>query len=114
MITDLTKWFHQVDVLQLILGFGLMLLTYALMRAQKNEPSFNLRDLMVGPDGHVSMTKFAQLGSFLVSSWGFVHFVAYNQLSDWYFTAYMVSWGGSPVLAEYLKNKANPPAPKDP
>jgi hypothetical protein len=53
----------------------------------------------------VSLTKFAQFGAFIISSWGFIHLVAYDKLTDWYYTAYMVSWTGSQVMTYWISKR---------
>lgn len=108
MISDLAAFVHQMDYMQVILFVGLLVLLFTMFRAQDHHPSFNLIDMIVGTDGKASLTKVAQFGSFVISSWGFIHLVAFDKLTDWYFTAYMVSWTGSQVLTYWISKKGPP------
>lgn len=95
---------HLVNILLLL---GIVLVAYTLYRLQQLTDAFDLRDLIVGPDGKVGVYKFSQLGCFLISSWGFVHLTWDGHLTEWYFTTYMAIWSGIGLANKYLLMREN-------
>lgn len=86
------------------------MMVHAVIRAS-NDPQnkINIYDMLLGVDGKMSLTKTAQFGSFAISTWGFVHLVVYNHLTEWYYTSYMVAWAGTQVLTYYISKSKNQP-----
>nr|NDG05743.1 hypothetical protein [Oxalobacteraceae bacterium] len=72
----------------------------------------DLKDLICH-QGQISEAKFARLGAFLVSTWGFVYLILDERFSEWYFAGYMAAWCGNALVNKYLNTKetAGPPAP---
>ena len=52
------------------------------------------------------MSKFAQCGAFMVSSWGFIHLVITANLSEWYYATYMIAWTGTSLLNKMIEQRA--------
>lgn len=104
----LIKMFDRFDYLQLFLILGGLLIVGWFVRQSMSENSkVSLQDIIVGNDGKASLTKIAQFGAFMISTWGFVHLVVYNNLTEWYYTSYMIAWAGTRV-ATYWINKKRP------
>jgi hypothetical protein len=80
------------DLLFLIL-FGLLcIVTYA----QFKRKDFDLMNLVVNPDDKtLDIHKVGQLLALLISSWGFIYVTLNNELTEWFFTAYMAIWAGA-------------------
>lgn len=99
--------------LQLFLVVGGLMLVHAVVKASRNSYSkLNLFDMVMGEDGKMSLTKTAQLGSFLISTWAFVYLVVHTQLTEWYYTSYMIAWAGTQVLTYYIsRNKVSVSTP---
>jgi len=90
--------------------FAIVFLLVLLFRLQKLHDSFDLRDLIM-ENGKVSLPKFAQFGAFLVSTWGFVHLVVSDHLTEWYYGSYMVAWCGANLANKWLNRTTPDPAP---
>ena len=88
---------------------GIALLALVLLwKWQRSHPEFDLADLITGDNGRVSATKFAQIGSWVVATWGFVTMVQQGKLSEWYFAAYMAASFGTRIAKDALaKPNAN-------
>jgi len=85
-----------INSLPLVLGVVIALLLIFLAKAhlEKRNP-FNLEDLVTNDiTGKVSLNKFGQLVSLIVSSWGFLYLTVHGNLSETYFATYMACWAG--------------------
>lgn len=100
-----------LDYVQVMLLVGIaaaMFLLWRIQRAPSN--TFDVADLIMW-EGKASLTKFAQLGAFMTSTWGFVYLTAHNQLTETYFTGYMLAWTGAGALNQWLGSRTQMPTP---
>ena len=94
-----------IDLIDVLLIVGGAVLLWILWILNRNDNKFKIVDLLLGPDNKASLFKFAQLGSFLLTSWGFVHLTWNSELTEWYYTFYMFAWAGASLMNKYLTNK---------
>lgn len=71
--------------------------------------TFDLTDVLVGPDGKASLYKIGQAAALLVSTWAFVIMVQRDKLTEFYFYGYMGIWSG----INLIKNILNKPAEQE-
>lgn len=84
------------------------------LSVQFSPQKFDFRDILIDNlTGKVSLTKFANLTALLVSSWGFTSLVVDSKLTEWYFTAYMITWSGSSLLSKWIGSIKPLDAPKE-
>lgn len=99
--------FQTGKYLQVLLFLGGLLVLKSLWNLQRNrEIQIDFVDLLIGPDGKASGSKMMQLGAFAISTWAFVYLVIKNNLSEWYYTTYMLSWSGSHLISKWLSEKS--------
>lgn len=92
-----------LDYLQLFLVVGgLMIVWWFVQQSRSPESKIALQDIILGSDDKVSLTKVAQFGAFMVSTWGFIHLVVYNNLTEWYYTSYMIAWAGTQLATYWI------------
>lgn len=93
--------------LQVLLFIAALVVMKSLWNLQKDRSiQINFVDLLIGSDGKASGSKMMQLGAFAISTWAFVYLVIKNNLSEWYYTTYMLSWSGSHLISKWLSDKA--------
>lgn len=61
---------------------------------QRNQNTFDLKDMLVGADGKASINKFGQATALVISSWGFITLVQNDKMTEWFFIGYMSVWSG--------------------
>lgn len=109
------RWaLDHLDYVQLMLIAGIGVALFLLWKIQKDGSNgFDIADLIMR-DGKASLTKLAQLGAFMTSTWGFVYLTTHGQLTEWFYTAYMLAWTGAGALNQWLgsRNQLQPPAPQ--
>lgn len=86
----------------LALSAGAIIALIFLLRWTKQHPAFDLSDLLTGDNGQISATKFAQTGTWLVSTWGFITLIQQNLMTEWYFMGYVGLAYGTRVLKDAL------------
>ena len=96
-----------LDTAILLIGALVFLLTIGRWNRDPKE-RFQLSDLLIGQDGRASLDKVGQFVALSVSTWGFVYITRNDSLSEYYFTGYMLSWGGLGVAKAYIANKSAP------
>src|SRR5471030_883050 len=100
-------WLHPGDVtvmealLFLTITFVICLLGYM----QVKRDSVDLRWLIYDEKKRPSIHKIGQIVALVVSSWGFIALTLKGQLTESYFTGYMVVWSGSVALDKYLSRR---------
>lgn len=99
---DFISGFDWLQVALVLGGFACL----ALLFNMQSNGRLYLEDLIKGEDGRASLSKFAQLGAFMVSTWGFVWNVVHDKMTEWYYFSYMVAWCGVALGTKYLANKA--------
>lgn len=86
-----------------VVFLGILIITGLLLaRSAYRDDRVSLSHILLGPDDKVSIMKIMQLGAFVFSSWGFIYFASKNDLPQWYFVVYMVSWAGSQLLNKFI------------
>jgi hypothetical protein len=58
-------------------------------------------DLIVDND-KIQERKVTRLGTWIVSTWGFVYLIIQNRLDEWYFVGYMGVWVANAILSKKL------------
>jgi len=100
-------WAHPGDisimqaVLVLVILAAIILLTFVQMK----KDAIDLRWLILDEKKRPSLHKISQVTALCISTWGFVTLTLHNQLTEYYFTGYMVVWSGSVALDKYLSNR---------
>lgn len=94
-----------------ILALLLCLLFYYLrkfsMSSAEEFKNFSLLDLITTKDGHIDQSKVHSEGAFLASTYGFLYLLWSNQLTEWYFSAYMAVWVAARAYAMKKKMEAS-------
>lgn len=94
-----------LDYVQVLLVLGGVFSLYVLYRLYKNtNNSLDLADLIL-QDGKASQAKLAQLGAFGISSWGFVYLTVHNQLTEWFYSSYMLAWAGAGAMTKWIDSR---------
>jgi len=99
-ITEHVDYWLCLFVIGLVLGIGV------LRQLQNSRQELDLADLIIGPDGKISLSKVGQLGAFIVSSWAFVWLTANDKLGEWYFVGYMAAWCGVNIAAKMVDRRS--------
>lgn len=109
MIEAALKWaLVHTDYVQVLLVVGCLTSLFLLYRLQKSKDTpFDIADFLLGPDGKASQMKLAQLGAFLISSWGFVYLTVHNQLTEWFYSSYLAIWSGSHLVNKWLDTRGS-------
>lgn len=100
----------------MILIIGLLLLILIQLR----KDTYDLRYLIVDTETkQPSLYKLGNLTALIVSTWGFVYLTLHDNLSEFYFTAYMSIWAatnvGNNAFQKWLELRTRLDAPpKDP
>jgi hypothetical protein len=105
--------FWNAEKLPIILVFTIFVLTVLLYRAQKKSEIFDIKDLVTEKSGKISLSKFGQLVSLIISSWGFLYLTLNNHLTEMYFTVYMTCWAGFTAVNKALDNYQRTPVDND-
>lgn len=85
-------------VLILFVGFAI----YYLRKVDKDKKSpYSIMDLIVDGD-KIQERKVTRLGTWIVSTWGFVYLIIQDRLDEWYFVGYMGVWVANAILAKKL------------
>lgn len=92
----------------LALSVGAIIALIFLLRWTKQHPAFDLSDLLTGDNGRISATKFAQTGTWLISTWGFVTLTQKGLMTEWYFMGYVGLAYGTRVLKDALSPTPKP------
>jgi hypothetical protein len=83
-------------ILVVILGFAL----YYLRKVDKDKKNtYSVMDLIVD-DGKIQERKVTRLGTWVVSTWGFVYLIIEGKLDEWYFVGYIGAWVANAILAK--------------
>ena len=90
----------------LMLAALVLLAGVVLLKWQRSHPEFDLADLLTGENGKVSLSKFGQTASLVVSTWGFVVLVQQGKLTEFYFIGYMTVWAGYRLAQTALQKPA--------
>ena len=96
----------------MVLLVGTIISLIFLLRWTNQHPAFDLSDLLTGDNGRVSTTKFAQFGTWLVATWGFVTLVQQDKMTEWYFMGYVGLAYGARVLKDALSPAAKSETPQ--
>lgn len=83
---------------------------YFLYRIDKNKKlPYSIMDLIVD-EGKIQERKVTRLGTWVVSTWGFIYLIIQNHLDEWYFVGYMSVWVANAILS---KNHSSPESSQD-
>lgn len=110
-ILNLTKF---LSPSMLVLFAFTTLVLVILYQWQNKDGKFDLRDILIGEDGKLSVHKSGHATSLLVSTWGFVELVHTGKMTEWYFWGYMGVWGGVNLVRTVMNNGKAQPVPADP
>jgi hypothetical protein len=96
------------------LVMGACVIGVQLYRWHAAENTFDLRDLITDQGSQrLSLSRFGQLTALIVSTWALVNETATGRLTEWLFTAYMLSWVGAQLgsLAFKASGRLDPQQP---
>ena len=83
-------------ILVVIFGFAI----YFLRKVDKDKKNtYSIMDLIVS-DGKMQERKVTRLGTWIVSTWGFVYLIIEQKLDEWYFVGYIGAWVANAILAK--------------
>jgi len=93
---QIDSMFLMYVILLLIVGFSV----YFLRKIDKDKHNtYSLMDLIVD-DGKIQERKVTRLGTWIVSTWGFVYLIIDGKLDEWYFVGYIGAWVANAILAK--------------
>lgn len=91
---------NSMFLMYLILILFIVFTLYYLYKIDKNKKlSYSIMDLIVD-DGKIQERKVTRLGTWIVSTWGFVYLIIQDKLDEWYFVGYMGVWVANAILAK--------------
>lgn len=100
--------FSKFDVVTAIFAIVLLIICYIVYRWNKDsENPFELKDLVM-ENGKASKLAFTWLGSFLIMTYGFVHMIIHNTLTDSYAALYSATWAAGIGLKMFAPRKEDP------
>lgn len=89
---------NSMFLMYLILFLTLFAFVRYLMKIDHDKKvTYSLMDLIVD-DGKIQERKVTRLGTWIVSTWGFVYLIIENKLDEWYFVGYMGVWVANAIL----------------
>lgn len=92
------------DLLFVIL-LGLVLIV---VYAQFRRKDFDLINLVIdGTTKTLDLHKVGQLLALIISSWGFIYVTLNHELTEWFFTSYMVIWAGATAANTLISLRQN-------
>lgn len=92
---QVNSMFLMYVILAMVLGCAVYLLR-KIDRDNKN--NYSLMDLIVS-EGKIQERKVTRLGTWIVSTWGFVYLIIEGKLDEWYFVGYIGSWVANAILS---------------
>ena len=91
---------NSMILMYIILGVFIIATLYYLYKVDKDKKlSYSIMDLIVS-DGKIQERKVTRLGTWIVSTWGFVYLIIQDKLDEWYFVGYMGVWVANAILAK--------------
>lgn len=92
---------NSMYLMYLILVIVLLFFVRFLLRIDHDKKvTYSLMDLIVD-DGKIQERKVTRLGTWIVSTWGFVYLIIENKLDEWYFVGYMGVWVANAILGKF-------------
>lgn len=99
----------------ILLALATITVGVQLYRWHREPNGFDLRDLVTDQGSQrLSLARFGQIVALAVSTWALVNETVSGRLTEWLFTAYMLSWVGAQLgsLAFKASGKLDPKEPK--
>jgi hypothetical protein len=91
---------NSMFLMYLVLVIVLLVFVRFLLRIDHDKKvTYSLMDLIVD-DGKIQERKVTRLGTWIVSTWGFVYLIIENKLDEWYFVGYMGVWVANAILGK--------------
>lgn len=97
--------FLQLNLLHVVLA-SIFLIIFAWLKSEnKSDKSpINFVDL-ISENGKMNERKFLRIGTWIVSTWGFMFLIVNDNLSEWYFIGYMGTWVANALIGSAIKTK---------
>ena len=87
---------------------GTLVIAVQVYRWHKVDDHFDLRDLLTDKGAQrLSLAKTGQFVALCVSTWALANETLAGRLTEWLFTAYMLSWCGANIASTALRIKAD-------
>jgi amino acid transporter len=96
--------------MMLILMLSVLIILWTLERKSRSSKSPFSWDALLVEDGQVSKPACLALGSFALMSWIMVYLTINDRLSEWYVSAYMLSFV-APSIVKIYKDRSQPTQP---
>lgn len=93
--------------MNIALALTVVLIAISLYRTNRDNPRFNLIDLLM-ENGRVSKVSCLVMGSFFLHSWIMAYLTVHDKMSEGYLTIYGATWA-APLIVRLL----NPTPSKD-
>lgn len=91
-------------IMYVILCLIFFVIFYFLYKIDKNKNiPYSIMDLIVD-QGKIQERKVTRLGTWVVSTWGFVYLIIQNHLDEWYFVGYMSVWVANALIGTKLNS----------
>lgn len=84
---------------------------YKLHRANSKYENFNLVWLLVNKHGYPDGAKCIEMGTWVLTSWGFIVYILNKTLPDWYLIAYIGAFIARGGVGAYLRSQSGEPRP---
>jgi len=105
MNIDWAQWTKPVN---LTLAIMLVLAVYVAVRAQRRN-DFDWANSLKDEQGKESIARLGALVALAISTWVIMHVTVEGKLTEWLYTAYLLTWSGSMVLAKAVDNWKSKP-----
>lgn len=90
-----------IDKMPILLLIAVILIVWMLYKAHRGPNSFDIKDLISDTiTGKVSLLKFAQAGSFFVTSWMIVYLTLHDKLTEPELLIYAGAWTGVSIASQ--------------
>lgn len=98
--------FLDLHLMYIILSLILSLLFVWLYRQNRESSSpIDFNDLVLDAKSkRLSGSKTIRLGTWIITSWGFLYLLTTNSLEEWYAISYMAIWTGNALLRNRFRS----------
>ena len=93
-----------INLMYIILSLILIIFFFFLRSIHNDKTNpYTFMDLVVS-DKKIQERKVTRLGTWIVSTWGFVYLLMQGQLHEWYFVGYIGAWVANAIFAKGNNN----------
>lgn len=92
-----------IETITLIVGFVGAVIVLIIWHLGSKQ--FDASQIVSNTDGTFSLSKFGQLLSLLVSTWIIIYQTRHGLLTEFLWSAYLLTWAGANAYTKYLESK---------